>query len=140
PALNRLFQAERGKGAKLNGKPIHVSGCAKLEEAAVSTGFACLRAGLSKNNLPAFNRIAPVVRDIKRCGSAALDLCHVASGTYDAYWERELHLYDVAAGAIIAREAGATVCDFNGGDDWPAKGTLAINAGLLDRFLAYLQD
>ena len=86
PALGLMFSGEKGKGAFDNGNPVHVSDCGTLESAACSTGFACVRAGLAENNLKDFNRLVPKLRDIKRCGSAALDLCFTASGRYDAYW------------------------------------------------------
>lgn len=139
PALNLLFSAEEGKGAFENGDPIQPSACASLETAACSTGFACLRAQLEVNNLHYFNQIVPLLRDIKRCGSAALDLAFVASGRYDAYWELNLQEYDVAAGAFIALKAGASVCDITGGSDYPAKGILAANPVLIQQFLPYFR-
>ena len=125
PALNRLFTAKIGEGAFLNGSAIHVSDCASLHEAACATGFARLRENKVGPVLEKFNRILPKMRDIKRCGSAALDLSFTAAGIYDGYWEEGLQLYDVAAGAIIAREAGALVCDFNGKENYPADGIIA---------------
>jgi len=130
PRLNELYAAELGHGATLNGKPIRVSACRELIGTLAVTGFACLRANLPKNNLPAFCRIAPLVRGIRRFGSAALDLCHAAAGRIGFYWEYPLSLYDIAAGAIILREAGGTVTDFDGGEDFPQKGILGSN-GLL---------
>jgi len=137
PVLDRMFTAERGKGAFLNGKPIHCSACSRVEDAACTTGFVCLRDGYPKTNLPLFCELAPIIQDIKRCGSAALDLCHIASGTYDAYWEFPLHLYDVAAGSLIAEEAGAVVTDLRGGNEFPYKGVLAANPVLHPLMLAH---
>ena len=140
PVLGLTFSGEVGRGAFENGVPIRVSDCTILAEAACSTGFACVRAGLKKNNLPYFNAIVPEIRDIKRCGSAALDLCFVASGRYDAYWELCLQEYDVAAGALICALAGARVCDLCGGMEYPAKGILCGNPALVERFLPYFQE
>ena len=140
PALNLLFSAEEGKGAFENGEPIHPSSCSTIETAACCTGFACLRSRLEINNLHYFNRLVPVIRDIKRCGSAALDLAFVASGRYDAYWELNLQEYDVAAGAFIVLTAGASVCDIFGGNDYPAKGILAATPALLPQFLPYFKN
>lgn len=130
PRLDELYAAETGCGAALNGKPIHVSARSELIESIAITGFACLRANLPKNNLKTFCRIAPLVRGIRRIGSAALDACRVASGLVEFFWEHPLSLYDVAAAAVIVREAGGTVTDFDGGDDFPRKGILFSN-GLL---------
>ncbi len=130
PVLDQLFLAEKGKGAFLNHCPIRVSSCSRLIDSVMATGFACLRAGLKENNLPHFNRIVPKIRDIRRFGSAALDLCYVACGKVDGFWEMELNLYDIAAGVIIAREAGALVSDFSGGNRFPEKGILAANPAL----------
>ena len=79
----------------------------------MATGFACLRSDLSHNNLPYFNRIAPVVRGIRRFGSAAIDMCYVAAGRMDGFWELNLKIYDVAAGILILNEAGGKVTDFS---------------------------
>ena len=123
----------------MNGKPIHVSNCRTLEEAACATGFARLRENKVEPVLEKFDRILPQLRDIKRCGSAALDLAMTAAGVYDGYWEEGLQLYDVAAGAIIAREAGAVVCDFNGKNNFPADGIMAATPEIAAQMLDYLQ-
>ncbi|MBE6388869.1 MAG: inositol monophosphatase [Lentisphaerae bacterium] len=138
PALNRMFTACSGRGAFLNGKPIQVSGCTILEEAACATGFARLRENKVEPVLEKFNRILPRLRDIKRCGSAALDLAMTAAGVFDGYWEEGLQLYDVAAGAIIAREAGAVVCDYNGKENFPADGIIAGTPAIARALLAEL--
>ena len=130
PVLDLLFLAEKGKGAFLNDLPIRVSSCEILADSVMATGFACLRAGLKKNNLIHFTRIVPLLRDIRRFGSAALDLCYVACGKLDGFWEMELNLYDIAAGALIAEEAGAVVTDFSGGKEFPGKGIVAANPSL----------
>ncbi|MDX2469168.1 MAG: inositol monophosphatase family protein [SAR324 cluster bacterium] len=127
PALRDLFQAKRGFGAFKNSKPISVSKISKISEAMVATGFACLRAGLEENNLQRFNRIALETAGQRRFGSAALDLCMVADGQVEAYFEQELNLYDIAAGIVILREAGGDVYDFKGVECVNPKEVLATN-------------
>jgi myo-inositol-1(or 4)-monophosphatase len=135
PALNDLYSAERGKGAWKNGEAITVSTEDNLDNAMIATGFACLRAYLEDNNLARFARIAQKTTGQRRFGSAALDLCLVADGQVDAFWEQELNLYDVAAGALIAQEAGATVTDFQGNTGVFPKQILATNGKILDQLL-----
>jgi len=135
PALDDYYCAEKGKGAWKNGKPIKVSAEDSLANSMVGTGFACLRQYLEENNLQRFARIAQSTTGQRRYGSAALDLCLVADGQLDAYWEQELNLYDVAAGALIALEAGASVTDFQGNLGIFPKQILATNAKLLDQIL-----
>ncbi len=135
PALNDYYCAEQGKGAWKNGKAIHVSDETSLANSMIGTGFACLRQYLTDNNLPRFSRIAQQTTGQRRFGSAALDLCLVADGQLDAFWEQELNLYDIAAGALIAREAGATVTDFQGNAGIFPKHILATNGRILDQLL-----
>jgi len=101
----------------------------------VGTGFACLRQYLEDNNLQRFARIAQATTGQRRYGSAALDLCLVADGQLDAFWEQELNLYDIAAGALIALEAGASVTDFSGNSGVFPKQILVTNGKILDQLL-----
>jgi myo-inositol-1(or 4)-monophosphatase len=135
PALKQFFHAERGKGAFLNDSPISVSPTSELHSSVLATGFACLRSGNTHNNLDYFNRLMPKIRDIRRCGSAALDLAYVAAGKYDGFWELNLNLYDIAAGTVLVEEAGGTVCDFRGGDEYPERGIVATNGRLTEPLL-----
>jgi len=135
PALNDYYCAERGKGAFKNGEAIQVSDETSLANSMIGTGFACLRQYLTDNNLARFNRVAQQTTGQRRFGSAAMDLCLVADGQVDAFWEQELNLYDVAAGALIAKEAGATVTDFQGNDGIFPKQILATNGKILDQLL-----
>ena len=135
PALNDYYCAQRGQGAWKNGKAIRVSNETDLGASMIATGFACLRSYLIENNLARFCRIAMVTTGQRRYGSAALDLCLVADGQVDAFWEQELNLYDVAAGALIVLEAGGTMTDFQGqAGVFPAQ-TLATNGLILDQLL-----
>ncbi|WP_020564695.1 inositol monophosphatase family protein [Methylosarcina fibrata] len=135
PALDDYYTAEKGGGAWKNGHPIKVSPETRLADAMVCTGFACLRNYLTENNLERFARIAQNTTGQRRFGSAALDLCLVADGQVDAFWEQELNLYDIAAGALIAREAGASVTDFKGNEGVFPKQILVTNGRLLDQLL-----
>ncbi len=135
PALNDYYCAEKGQGSWENGEPIHVSAEDNLDNAMIGTGFACLRSYLQDNNLERFGRIAQRTTGQRRFGSAAVDLCLVADGQLDAFWEQELNLYDVAAGVLIAQEAGATLTDFKGHPGIFPKQILATNGRLLAQLL-----
>lgn len=118
PYLRETFHATRGGGAFLNGRPIQVSGVESLAEGIVATGFPYRRHELVPNNLENFNRFFLEAQGLRRMGSAAIDLCYVADGRLDGYWELYLSPHDVAAGALIVREAGGLVTDVDGGEDW----------------------
>ena len=135
PALDDLYLAAKGKGASKNGKAISVSSETSLADSMIATGFACLRSYLVENNLKRFCRIAEETTGQRRFGSAAMDLCLVADGQVDAFWEQELNLYDVAAGALIAKEAGGTVTDFKGNEGVFPKQILVTNSGIFEQIL-----
>jgi len=135
PALDDYYCAEKGKGAFKNGKAITVSSETSLDNSMIATGFACLRSYLTENNLDRFARIAQKTSGQRRFGSAAMDLCLVADGQVDAFWEQELNLYDIAAGALIAQEAGGTVTDFQGNAGIFPKQILATNGKILAQIL-----
>lgn len=108
PMREETFTAVRGEGARLNGESIEVSGCERLDTALVATGFgydAARRAAQAE----VLVRALPRVRDIRRAGAAALDICWVAAGRLDGYYERGLKAWDWAAGSVVASEAGGTV-------------------------------
>ena len=107
------FTAVKGFGAKLNGKKISVSNVKRLEDSLLITGFAYDRSILEKTCLPLFKKLILTAHDIRRSGSAALDLCWAAAGRIDGYWEFNLNPWDVAAGKLILEEAGGKVTDFN---------------------------
>lgn len=112
-----LFQAVRGRGASANGRPISVSTETEPIKAMLATGFAYVE-GTQHQNLEIFGRMLPKVRAIRRPGAAALDLCYVAAGKLDGFWELKLSPWDVAAGLLIVQEAGGTV---TGGDGAPYR-------------------
>jgi myo-inositol-1(or 4)-monophosphatase len=124
PASGELWTAVRGGGAFLDGRPVRVSSCASLSLALVGTGFG-YDAARRARQAAVLLEVVPAVRDIRRAGAAALDLCAVASGRLDAYYERGLNPWDLAAGALIAAEAGAVVSGLRGA---PAGNDLALAA------------
>lgn len=109
PYLNELFHAVSGGGAYLNGEPVRVRQLDDIRKAVVSTGFPVDKDVNPDNNLDNVARVLPRLRGLRRLGSAAVDLCYVAAGILDGFWELNLHEWDVCAGLLIAREAGA-VC------------------------------
>lgn len=109
PYLREEFAAWRGGGAWLNGSPIHCSQSDRLDRAVVATGFPIDKNSSADNNLDNVGRVLPCVRGMRRLGAAALDLCYVAAGFLGAYWELNLHQWDVEAGNMIVREAGGVV-------------------------------
>jgi myo-inositol-1(or 4)-monophosphatase len=128
PRLAETFHAVRGGGAFLGARRLAVSGTASLAEAVFATGFPYRRADPRTNNVEHFARLVLEVRDLRRFGSAALDLAYVAAGRLDGYWELGLAPHDVAAGALLVREAGGLVSDLAGGEDW-LRGGHIVAAG-----------
>jgi len=140
PVLGELFEAEKDRGATLNGKPIKVSRRDRLADSVLATGFACLRREQPYNNLPFFNRLVPQLRDVRRTGSAAIDLSYVACGRLEGFWELYLFEYDVAAGFLILSEAGGQISDFSGGTRLIPQEVLASNGTLHDELVRILHD
>lgn len=139
PELDELYYAAVCCGAFCNGRPIHVLDHGPLMQSQVATGFSCVRAGWTRNNLPYFCAVTLEAREVRRFGSAAADLCLVACGKLDAYWELNLQLYDYAAGWLIATEAGGRVTDLQGGDDLQHQGLMASNGALHDKMLSFFR-
>ncbi|MEE9443888.1 MAG: inositol monophosphatase family protein [candidate division Zixibacteria bacterium] len=115
PVLDELFYASKGKGAFLNRRRIHVSEERKLSHSLLATGFPYDIADTYIDNLDNFARMYKASRGIRRAGSAALDLCYLACGRFDGFWELKLHAWDTAAGIIIVSEAGGRITDLHGG-------------------------
>ena len=113
PFRDELFLAEKSKGSTMNGKRIRVSRQSKLSESLLLTGFPYDRADRAQYYLNFYKAFVERCHDVRRSGSAALDLCWVASGRVDAFWEFKLHAWDVAAGMLIVKEAGGIVTDFS---------------------------
>jgi myo-inositol-1(or 4)-monophosphatase len=138
PLLHEVFTAIAGQGARRNGEPISVGGVAQLDRALVATGFS-YDAGRRLLQSQVLTRVLPHIRDIRRMGAASVDLCSVACGRVDAYYERGLQPWDYAAGALVAREAGAVVGDLDGGGPTPAF-VLASNPALFGPLAALLSE
>ena len=115
PMRDELFTARKGQGAFLNGRSIKVSGIDTLIKSLLATGFPYDRTVHEDNNLDNFRDLLMTSQEVRRDGSAALDLCYVASGRFDGFWELKLMPWDVAAGSLIVREAGGLVSDLSGG-------------------------
>lgn len=114
PIREELFTATLGRGARLNGRPIHVSTVESLERALLCTGFPYDVHDSSDDNLNYFTAFIKTAQALRRDGSAALDLCYVGAGRFDGFWEMKLKPWDVAAGLLIVNEAGGIVTDFSG--------------------------
>lgn len=120
PALGEMYTACRGEGAFLNGQPIQVRSNSQLSDALVCTGFS-YRVHERAQHAQRVAQMVSHIRDIRRFGAAAIDLCFVATGRYDAYFEEHLHSWDLIAGQVIATEAGAIVTDYAGNSVTPAQ-------------------
>ncbi|MGD9974722.1 MAG: inositol monophosphatase family protein [Desulfatirhabdiaceae bacterium] len=113
PVTGELFTAIAGKGAELNGNPIHTSRTTRVVESLLVTGFPYNFKEILNPVMMRMTRCLMAAQGVRRLGSAALDLCYVACGRFDGFWEQNLKPWDVAAGSIIAREAGATITNFS---------------------------
>jgi myo-inositol-1(or 4)-monophosphatase len=114
PNLDELFTAEKGRGAFLNKKPIRVSNASTLIESMLVTGFPYTVRENPDNAVQHFTNFLMEAQAVRRLGSAALDICYVAAGRFDGFWEVSLNPWDVAAGFVIVREAGGRYTDFHG--------------------------
>lgn len=136
PALGEMFSGARGEGATLNGQAITVRDNTVLSDALVCTGFS-YRVHEREVHARRVARMVSEIRDIRRFGAAAIDLCFVACGRYDAYFEEHLHSWDLVAGQVIATEAGALVSDYAGGRVTPGQ-VLATQPGIRDELLSLI--
>lgn len=125
PAVDDMFIAERGQGAYLNNRRLRVSARTKLSEALIGCGIPHLGKRQQHGRfLTEIETVMGKVSNLRRLGAAALDMCYVAAGRYDGYWERGIQAWDIAAGLVILREAGGFVTDCDGGQDMLTKGTV----------------
>jgi myo-inositol-1(or 4)-monophosphatase len=136
PTRDEMFTAELGSGARLNGEAIRVSATSRLSDCLVATGFPSQKR--HKNpNIHFYHQITLKTHGVRRAGSAALDLCCVASGRFDGFWEFNLNPWDTAAGVLIVEEAGGRVTDFSGGPfQLASRETLASNGLVHEALLA----
>jgi len=142
PMRDEMFAAERGKGAHLNGRVIHVSKATELQKTLLVTGFPYDTWTALDNNIKHFSKFARMTQGVRRLGSAALDACYVAAGRFDGFWELSLRAWDIAAGALMAEEAGARVTTVKGEADYmiPPHSILASAPGIYDQMLATLNQ
>lgn len=117
PMQDEIFSAEQGGGAWLDDQPLHVSEISELIQSLLVTGFPYDLLDTPQNNLENFTRLSRLSQGVRRLGSAAMDLCYVAAGRLDGYWEVRLSPWDLAAGALIVREAGGVVTSLTGSPD-----------------------
>ncbi len=138
---NKLFAAEKGKGAFCNGEKLSVSTVKQLERSLLVTGFPY---DLGRNFDIALNRFGKFLKKsqaVRRLGSAAIDLCYVAEGIFEGFWEEQLNPWDVAAGMLIVEEAGGSISDFNGNKiDLYAKEILATNGHIAEEMIKVINS
>ena len=141
PYFKTMYFAEKGKGAFKNKKKLIVSKTKNLINALTVTGFACVRSNKKPDNLPILNKIIYKVRGVRRDGSAAIDLCFVAEGIFDAFWELNLNSWDIAAGVLIVQEAGGLVTDFSNNFEFEKKKEiLATNSYIHNNLLNIIKE
>lgn len=139
PVRDEMFDAVMGKGARLNGDPIHVSTTSQIEDALLVTGFPYDVREHPERHMPLFQSFLMRAQGIRRDGSAALNLCYLAMGRFDGFWEGDLSPWDLAAGSLIVREAGGRITDYTGGPfALEGRQILAANEGLHAEMLAVL--
>ena len=142
PMRDEMFLAERGMGAHLNGRLLRVSSATELQRSLLVTGFPYNAWDTPQDNFANFVRFGKLTQGVRRLGSAALDLCYVAAGRFDGFWEMALNPWDVAAGGLICEEADARVTNVNGEPDYISapQSVLASAPGIHARMLEVLQD
>jgi myo-inositol-1(or 4)-monophosphatase len=142
PLRDEMFTAERDQGAYLNGIRLSASATTELQKSLLVTGFPYDTWNTAQDNFANFEKFAKLSQGVRRLGSAALDLCYVASGRFDGYWELSLNPWDVAAGGLICEEAGATVTNISGGGDYISapQSILAAAPGIHARMLEELRS
>ena len=140
PMRDEMFLAERGKGAYLNGQPLQVSSVTELQRSLLVTGFPYNAWNTAQDNFDNFVKFGKLSQGVRRLGSAAIDLCYVAAGRFEGFWEMALNPWDVAAGALIAEEAGARVTSVTGDADYlsPPQSVIACTPGIHARMLEEL--
>ena len=141
PIKQELFAASRGDGATLNNRRIRVGKLASLDSALIATGLPFRNPEQVEDYMKLFTKFFASVGDIRRAGSAALDLAYVAAGRLDGYWEAGLSSWDLAAGALIVREAGGLVTDYAGDEHFLEKGQIvAANPRVTAQMLHIIQQ
>jgi myo-inositol-1(or 4)-monophosphatase len=142
PMRDELFSAARGHGAQLNGRRLAIAQAQELKKSLLVTGFPYDAWNSPRDNFANFVKFAKLTQGVRRLGSAALDLCYVAAGRFDGFWELALNPWDVAAGGLVAEEAGAKVTNVDGGPDYinPPQSVLAANPVLHEKMYRELHE
>ncbi|MBI5670522.1 MAG: inositol monophosphatase [Chloroflexi bacterium] len=143
PVADELYSAARGFGATLNDRPLRVSTTGDLQRAILCTGFPYDSAVNPNNNLREFWQFMKASRGVRRFGSAALDLCYVAAGRFDGFWEADIHSWDCQAGFLCVTEAGGRVTDYRGEDSdliYSGREMVASNGLIHDAMIAVLRQ
>jgi myo-inositol-1(or 4)-monophosphatase len=141
PATGEFFEAAAGQGARLNGRPIRVSDQGSLKDSLLVTGFPYNFSEILPQLMARFEGCLSASQGVRRLGSAAVDLCFVACGRFEGFWEQNLNPWDTAAGLLILMEAGGKVTDFSGRPfDVDMKEILATNGRIHDAMLALVGD
>ena len=142
PMQEECFSAERGRGSFMNGRPLHVSQAQVLVRSLLVTGFSYDIRTNPRNNLDYYATFSLCSQGVRRLGSAALDLSYVAAGRFDGYWELEIKPWDIAAGGLIAEQAGAMVTDVLGRPDYlkPPCSILATTPGIHAEMVSILNN
>jgi len=135
--FKECFSAIKGKGAKVNGRKIKVSSQKKLGDALIATGFPYNDFGLQNEYMELFKELMHTTQGLRRIGSASVDLCYVAMGRFEAFYEYGLKPWDVSAGALIVKEAGGRLSDFDGGNDYLFGKSIVVTNGYLHK--AFMQ-
>jgi myo-inositol-1(or 4)-monophosphatase len=139
PILNEMYLGKKGQGATCNGKPIHISEENALSASVLASGFPYDAWDNPDNNLFQWNSFLTHCRSLRCDGSAALDLCRVASGQLDGYWEKGISPWDIAAGIVVVREAGGMVTDYSGNNDYFLRGeVIAANPVLHKQMIKFI--
>jgi myo-inositol-1(or 4)-monophosphatase len=138
PFKDELYEAATGSGARLNDEPIHVSSVSQLGDSLLGTGFPYDVQEKPERVMELFERMVVRAQGVRRPGSAALDLCYLAAGRFDGFWEEGLHPWDTAGGAIIVHEAGGKVTTFAGEPFSPYKSSIVAANPLLHKTMLSL--
>lgn len=140
PVSQDIYTASRGAGAELNNRRVRVSGCRSLATALIGTGLPFREGDDFDAEFAVLRTFAEITVGVRRPGAASLDLAAVAAGQFDGFYESRLQAWDIAAGALLVREAGGLITDLNGGEDWMKNGSVVAAAPkLLPEMLATLK-
>lgn len=138
PMADELFTAERGEGAWLNGTRLRVSPQTTLIDSLLVTGFPYTIAQRRQRQVEVFSAFLGQTRGVRRLGSAAIDLCYVAAGRFEGFWEEQLHVWDIAAAVLIVEEAGGLVTNFHGAPVDLFRGQIVASNGLVHEAMRHI--